>query len=227
MFKLHPPNHVITRHAPPDAPCRLHVVFFFPYFGLTGQVVPEIHKGVAPVRRNVRKGSILLLLVVTILPPVLRAQEPSAADLSVGYSYLREGFRDGVNANGGTVSFTGYANKWLGITGDFGAYHTSPYGISSNTYTYLFGPRLAYRNSDRVAPFVQFLVGGDHLTAGAGGVSASTNGFAWSAGGGFDFGLTRHIAFRPQFDYIGLRAANDTIHTGRASASIVFRFGSR
>ena len=71
------------------------------------------------------------------------------------------------------------------------------------------------------------LVGGAHLTAGASGVSASTNGFAWSAGGGIDLRLTHRLAFRPQFDYIGIRVGSNTLNTARLSASIVFRFGLR
>jgi len=84
-----------------------------------------------------RKLVFLALGFLILSVSLARAQEPPAADLAVGYSYFREGFNDGVNANGGTLAFTGYANRWLGITGDFGVYHASPFGISANTYTYL------------------------------------------------------------------------------------------
>ncbi len=174
-----------------------------------------------------RKILFLALGIFGLAVSAVRAQELPAADLSVGYSYIREGFSNGVNANGGTAAFTGYANRWLGITGDFGAYHASPFGVSANTYTFLVGPRFSYRRSERAAPFAQVLVGGAHLTAGASGISASTSGFAWSAGGGIDLGLSRHLAFRPQFDYIGIHAAGGTLNSARASASIVYRFGSR
>jgi Outer membrane protein beta-barrel domain len=153
------------------------------------------------------------------------AQQLPSMDFSIGYSYLREGFSNGVNANGGSFALTGYANDWLGITGDFGVYHASPFDVSANTYTYMAGPRFAYRKSSRVVPFAQTTFGGAHLTAGAGGVSASANGFAWSAGAGLDLGITPHIAFRPQFDYIGIHAAGSTLNTARVSAAIVFRFG--
>jgi peptidoglycan-associated lipoprotein len=174
-----------------------------------------------------RKILFLALGIFGLTVSAVRAQELPAADLSVGYSYFREGFSNGVNANGGTAAFTGYANRWLGVTGDFGAYHASPFGVSANTYTFLVGPRFSYRHSERAAPFAQVLLGGAHLTAGANGISASTSGFAWSAGGGIDLGLSRHLAFRPQFDYIGIHAAGGTLNSARASASIVYRFGSR
>ena len=174
-----------------------------------------------------RKILFLAVGIFSFSVSAVRAQELPAADLAVGYAYFREGFGNGVNGNGGTAAFTGYANRWLGITGDFGAYHASRFGVSANTYTFLVGPRFSYRHSERAAPFAQVLLGGAHLTAGASGISASTSGFAWSAGGGIDLGLSRHLAFRPQFDYIGIHAAGGTLNSARASASIVYRFGSR
>ena len=137
-----------------------------------------------------RKLLFLALSIFTLPVTAARAQDLPKADLSVGYSYFREGFSDGVNANGGTVAVTSYTNRWLGITGDF-----------------------------------EVLVGGAHLTAGASGVSASANGFARSAG--VDLVPSRHLAFRPQFDYIGIHVGADTVITARVSASVIFRFSSR
>jgi len=166
----------------------------------------------------------LLALVILGLASVAAAQERTSRDISVGYSYLREGFSNGINANGGNLSATAYVNHWLGITGDFGAYHATPFGVSANTYTFLVGPRFAYRRQERVMPFAQVLVGGAHLTAGGFGASAATSGFAWSAGGGVDLDITRHLAFRPQFDYIGVHASGGTLNSARASVGLVFRF---
>jgi len=174
-----------------------------------------------------RKLMVVAVILLSSGVPLLRAQEAPSADISLGYSFLREGFSNGINANGGTVAVTGYANRWLGVTGDFGAYHAQPSGVSANTYTYLVGPRFSYRKSDRAVPFAQVLVGGAHLTAGASGISASANGLAFSAGGGVDLMLNRRLAFRPQFDYIGIHSHGNTLNSGRVSASIVFRFGSR
>ena len=106
-----------------------------------------------------RKILFLAVGIFSLSVSAVRAQELPAADLAVGYSYFREGFSNGVNANGGTAAFTGYANRWLGITGDFGAYHASPFGVSANTYTFLVGPRFSSRHSARAAPFAQVPVG--------------------------------------------------------------------
>jgi len=167
----------------------------------------------------------LVLLFVVVLSSTLAAgaQEAARADLSVGYSYFREGFSGGANTRGGSVSGAGYFNDWFGLAGDFGVYHLSQSGITANTYTFLGGPRLAVNRGRAVSPFIQALVGGDRLTAGGG----STKGFSWSAGGGVDLAVSRHMAIRPQFDYIGLRFSNGTTHSARATLSVVFRFGSR
>ncbi len=166
----------------------------------------------------------IILLVVSSLFPALTvcAQEAPRADLSVGYSYFREGFHNGANTHGGTISGAGYLNNWFGVVGDFGVYHLSQSGVRANTYTFLAGPRLSANRGKTVSPFVQALVGGDRITLGGG----SAHGFSWSTGGGVDITVSRHIALRPQFDYIGLRFANSTVHTARASFSIVFRFGN-
>ncbi|HXH67215.1 MAG TPA: outer membrane beta-barrel protein [Candidatus Limnocylindrales bacterium] len=160
------------------------------------------------------------------LAPMLPAQEAPRAEVSASYSYLREGNIDGTNANGGSFSVAGNFNRWFGIAGDFGAYHSSPFGQNLNAYTFLAGPRFSLRSDNRVTPFAQVPVGGAHLAAGYGGASGSTSGFAYSAGGGVDLGLTKRLALRPQFDYIGIRASGNTLNSYRASFGVVFRFGN-
>ena len=164
----------------------------------------------------------LALGILSFVVPA-SAQQAPRADISVGYSYLREGFSGGSNAQGGNLSGAGYLNNWFGIAGDFGVYHVSESGISANTYTFLAGPRFSANRNGRTSVFVQALVGGDRLTAGGG----SAHGFSWSTGGGVEFALSHHIALRPEFDYIGLRFQNNTTHSARASVNIVFRFGGK
>jgi outer membrane immunogenic protein len=156
-----------------------------------------------------------------------RAQDTPAAEVSAGYSYLRLGVSNGINENGGSISIAGNVNRWLGLVADVGGYHASPFGVGFNTLTYMGGPRFSYRSSSRVTPFAQVLLGGARTSASAFGMSGSTNGFAYSAGGGVDLGLTKHIALRPQLDYIGMRVGGGTVNTVRGSFGIVFRFGNR
>jgi hypothetical protein len=164
-----------------------------------------------------------LLVMLLTFAGLAPAQEPARADISLGYSYFREGFSGGVNNQGGSLSGAGYFNNWFGVVGDFGVYHFSQSGVSANTYTFLAGPRFSMNRGKKVSPFVQALVGGDRLAADGG----SAHGFSWSTGGGVDLALCRYISLRPQFDYIGLRFSNGTTNSARASLSIVFRFGGR
>jgi hypothetical protein len=168
-----------------------------------------------------------LALAILVVGGTARAQETPAAEVSVGYSYLRLGASNGINQNGGSVSAAFNVNHWFGVVGDVGGYHASPFGVGLDTYTFLVGPRLSCRTGSRVTPFAQVLVGGAHLTAGVEGESASTTAFAFSAGGGVDLRISPRIAFRPQVDYIGMRSNGSTLNCTRASASVVFRFGGK
>jgi outer membrane immunogenic protein len=170
---------------------------------------------------------ILSVIVILLAAAGSKAQDTPGAEVSASYSYLRLGLSNGVNQNGGSVSIAGNLNHWLGIAGDFGAYHAAPSGVTVNTYTYMVGPRFSYRKSSRVTPFAQVLLGGAHNTVGYGGISISANSFAFSAGGGVDLGLSKHIALRPQLDYIGLHSQGNTLNGVRGSFGIVFRFGNR
>jgi len=155
------------------------------------------------------------------------AQETPKAEISAGYSYLRLGGSGGVNQNGGSFSVAGNLNRWFGIVGDVGFYHSAPFGVGLNTTTYMAGPRFSARSGNKVTPFVQVLFGGAHLTAGFNGASASVNPFVLSAGGGVDLKVAPHVAFRPQVDYIAMRSSGQTGNAVRASFGIVFRFGGR
>src|SRR5215831_14351421 len=117
--------------------------------------------------RNVSMKKLILLgLALFLFSVSTRAQ---SVDASIGYSYFRLGGSGGTNQNGVSGSLAYNPNKWLGLAGDFGVYHGSPSGVSVNTYSFLFGPRLSLRNPSNITPFVQGLVGGAHLTASAAG----------------------------------------------------------
>ena len=148
--------------------------------------------------------------------------QAQSADASIGYSYFRLGGSDGINQNGISGSVDYKPIPFLGIVGDFGGYHASPGGVSLNTYTYMFGPRIILHNPTNITPFFQFLAGGAHLTAGYGG--GSSNDFAYSVGGGVDVGVLPHLAIRPQVDYVGLHNSGGTANCTRVSISAVVRF---
>lgn len=159
----------------------------------------------------------LLALGLVLFAIPSRAQ---SADASIGYSYFRLSNSNGLNENGVSGSVAFY-HHWLGLAGDFGAYHASPGGVSTNTYTFLFGPRLMLRNPTGISPFVQGMVGGAHLTASGFG---STNDLAFSFGGGVDIRIAPFLALRPQVDYVGIHESGQTVNCTRVSAAIAIHF---
>jgi outer membrane protein OmpA-like peptidoglycan-associated protein/opacity protein-like surface antigen len=179
------------------------------------------------------------------------------AELFVGYSYLRAIPAPAAGnrlmwMNGGSTSLAYNLNRHLGIVGDFGAYTNSEirfqggYGSTVDVdngnvgaYSYLFGPRLSFRNHGRITPFVQALFGGVHANevtlancTSSCTVLPSENTFAWTAGGGLDIKLRHHLALRLiQAEYLMTRfqdystGATASQNDMRLSSGIVFRFG--
>ena len=162
------------------------------------------------------KKLIFLFLGLTVFAIPSRAQ---SVDASLSYSYFRLGGSGGLNQNGFSGSVAYNPNRWLGIVGDIGAYHASPGGVSLNTYTYLFGPRVTLRNPSKINPFAQALLGGSRISAGT-----SNSQFAYSIGGGVDIGLLPHMALRPQLDYIGLNTPGQHTNCTRVSVGFVVHF---
>jgi len=163
------------------------------------------------------KKPLFLALGLILFAMPLHAQ---SVDVSGSYSYFRLGNSNGINQNGVSGSIAFNPNRWFGIAGDFGAYHASPGGVSLNTYTYLFGPRLTFRNPTRINPFVQGLVGGSRLSGGG----LSSNQLAFSVGGGVDIGILPRIYLRPQIDYVGLHNSGQTLNCTRASLGVAIHF---
>ena len=146
------------------------------------------------------------------------------AELSLGYSFLRASDGGSVNFHGGSASIAGNFNRWFGIVGDFGGYRASEVVISANVFSYLFGPRISYRDNDRITPFAQVLVGGARISASG----ASLNSFALAAGGGIDIKAAEHIAIRlVQAEYVYTRFSGVKQNNVRLSAGVVFRFGRK
>jgi len=167
--------------------------------------------------------------------------EAPKAEVFAGYSYVRvnPGFgAPGVNFNGGSASFSYNPNSWLGVVADFGGFHGSKFGVGADVYSYLFGPKVAFRRG-AFTPYVQTLFGGAHGSAGGGcpeitartrpqGIiicGGSDNAFAMTAGGGLDWNATDHIGIRViQAEYFTTRFLSETQNNARISAGVVFRW---
>ncbi len=170
--------------------------------------------------------SFLLLLLILCAASALpaAAAEELKVDLFGGYQYTRIGGPGGVNANGWNAALTGNVNRWFGVTADFSGTYKGVGGISANAYTYTFGPTVTLRN-ERVSPFAHALFGGFRASAGLGGSSTSTNGFAMLMGGGIDVKATPRVSIRVfQADWIMWRTQGITEKkNARISAGLVFR----
>ena len=174
----------------------------------------------------------LFMLSLGLLLCAIPSHAQSNVDASIGYSYFHLGGGADLNQNGISGSVAYKPIPYLGIVGDFGGYHATetflppagpgPQTVSFNTYTFLFGPRIILHNPTKFTPFVQFLAGAGHFTAGNGGGS-DTN-FAYSVGGGVDVGVLPHLAIRPQLDYVGFHNSGGTANCTRVSVSAVIRF---
>jgi hypothetical protein len=160
--------------------------------------------------------------------------QDSRADLFAGYSYLNidtNGLSSRQNANGWEASLSGNFNKWFAAEADVAGYYKTydVLGISVGVhdYSYAAGPRINFKQV-----FVHALVGGDHLSAGALGVSASQDGLVGSFGGGVQWKVSGPFSFRASADYAFSRhnivgGSSVTQNNVRASAGIVYSFGGR
>jgi hypothetical protein len=194
-------------------------------------------------------------------PAAPSVREPSRTpkvDIFLGYSYLRavpelaNGNRL-VDLNGGSASIAFNLSRYFAIAADFGGYDDTrlrlagpganpPSVVDSggSAFTYLFGPRLSFRNHSRITPFAQVLFGAAHAgqvtLSGCTGSSCTPlpaqTAFALTAGGGFDIRLARHISIRAiQAEYLMTRfsdpptGAGNTQNDLRLSAGLLFRLG--
>jgi len=125
---------------------------------------------------------------------------------------------------GGTIAYN--LTSLIGIAADmggckyFGTTVAAGNKISGSQFTYLFGPRLTFRNSSPFRPFFELNFGGDRLSVtcqnsatacvnATGGNTYSKNAFAMTVGGGFDIQLTKKISLRPvQAEYLYTRFGN-------------------
>jgi opacity protein-like surface antigen len=221
-------SHISSRLSPPSAPA--------------GTAAAE---DVATQRRFLlvcAHALAVLLVLLALWPAATLAQEtPIAArkfDLSGTYSFLHSDSADiggPFNLNGGSAALAYNLNNRLSVVADLGAYRFSglPGNLTSNLFTYLFGPRFTVRRFRRVAPFAQVLLGGARVSASSAEISAGENAFSMSVGGGLDLTLHRRFSLRLiEADYLLTRFPNLNTNSAtenhlRISAGIVFHCCNR
>jgi outer membrane protein OmpA-like peptidoglycan-associated protein len=184
-------------------------------------------------------------------------------ELFMGYSYWRsvpDSTKNRIDEmHGGSSSLAYNVNSHVGLVFDFAGFRVDSLELNSpgagfgtsrtvniggSVFSLLFGPRVSFRNHERLTPFLQVLGGGVRasqiniegctaLTFGCAPLSEETV-LALTAGGGLDLRMTHRIALRLfQAEYLGTRFRDPSSLTGdhgwqnnvRLSAGIVFGFG--
>src|SRR5260370_34064400 len=86
------------------------------------------------------------------------AQDEPKGEVAGNYTYIRINPR-GTDCHGGGGSAAWRLNRYPGVVGEFSGCKVTglPSGVSGHTFTYLFGPRLAYRAYGRLVPLGQVL----------------------------------------------------------------------
>src|SRR5271155_233686 len=155
--------------------------------------------------------------------------QDSRADLFGGYSYLNID-TNGLtasrqNANGWEASLSGNFNNWLAAEAEVAGYYKDYSGVSVTDYSYGAGPRI------NIKPvFLHALIGGDHLTGSASGISASQDSLAGAFGGGVQWKVSGPFSIRASADYVFTRhnilgGPSVTQSNIRASVGVVYSFG--
>ncbi len=218
----------------------------------------------APIYFNEERTFFVVVVLLGILAFPLMAQDYPKAEVFGGYSIEKLGLSDsdlnsiasGLGAAGATDvstskwlkkgfigSFTYNATKMFGIEGDFrwnrgNIITANVSGVTGSArwtdLSVLGGPRVTFRASNAVTPFVHALVGLDHATIGAsasgGGENASTslpsdNNVGVAAGGGLDLKVNKAFAIRViQADYYFSRHYSTNLNNLALSFGAVFHF---
>src|SRR5713101_3978893 len=147
-----------------------------------------------------RKLSILGGLILFAAVPAV-AQDNPKGEVAGNYTYIRinpGGGATSENCHGGGGSAAWNLNSYFGVVGEFSGCKVTGLasGVSAHAFSYLFGPRLTYRTQGKFEPFGEFLFGGAHDSASAGGTTVTDSAFAMALGGGVDYKATRSIVLR-------------------------------
>jgi hypothetical protein len=183
------------------------------------------------------KKSLFVIVVFVMTSFIARSQELHRIDVSAGYSFnkptsgccLLNGFDSSVSVN---------MNRWFGVIGDFGYFHSGQityasggYKPADNLFTFLVGPRITYRNSSRVEPFVELFYGGAHetLVEDSPFPSQTSSGIVYGYGAGVDIPLNKKskFAIRPEYKLLDVPAVNQFAGMSIFSIDFVYKIGGR
>jgi opacity protein-like surface antigen len=180
------------------------------------------------------------------LPGAQAAEDWPRIEAFVGYSYLGVPSKfssdvyvfttEKANLNGWTATITYNFNRWIGVDADFGRYDGNvnarnlhipidgDFVQDIGIRTYLFGPRVSFRENRRLEPHIHALFGTLEL-ARTPVSNTSKSSFGLALGGGMDVKLIRHLAIRAiQVDYVRSKLSTFAENNLRLSTGAVLRF---
>ena len=181
-----------------------------------------------------RKAGFVVLALLWFVPLAV-TQTPDKVNIFLGYSYANVNsfaFADGnrLHVHGWEASFEGKVFRWVGFVADVDdrsgtlcpgpVPSCAPGNVTVSQSDVLFGPRLSVPIG-RVRPFVQGLFGFEHVATNDFGPDKS---FATALGGGVDYRLMRHVAWRFEGDYMRTNLFSTRQSNMRLSTGIVARF---
>ncbi len=184
----------------------------------------------------------LLIIVLFASYASVFAQTDKKPEFFAGYSF--ESVNTGINSsdltatttsldnrfktNGLNLSAADYFTKRLGVAADFSANfnsRTDTFGSTAgqskfSLYNITGGPQLRFPSSSKVTPFAHVLVGlarrnlTETFTSGATNFTDQNTSLAMNLGGGIDYKLSNHFAWRiVQFDYNPIFLRSRTLNT--------------
>jgi opacity protein-like surface antigen len=183
-----------------------------------------------------------------------RGEETPLIEVNGGYTYMRwqvPAFAQppsSLNYNGFNVGAALNFTRWLALAVDLsGVYNTegpSSGNATQHIYSYLAGPRIYPVGHHKLSPYIHGLIGvaSYHLHVPDPDptlvFNETDNNLSFDVGGGVDWKLSRHFAFRVgQVDYQQTRALrNDAVLSGASpsnqnnfkfSTGLVIRFGEK
>jgi hypothetical protein len=141
-------------------------------------------------------------------------------EFSAGYAYMHFKSLPTANLNGFDVSGQYKVRSWLGGVADVSGEYGQVGGVSSQVYTYLFGPQLCWPPR-RISPFAHALFGAGYFSGGG----YTNRAIAAEYGAGVDWKIKTRWSWRVlEANLVETRLGGVAEHSARVSTGIVFHF---
>lgn len=177
-----------------------------------------------------KKGLFAAAIMLFAVPVFAQKNEVSFSAIYVreNPSFTQKDFKYNKSTDqiGGAFSFTRFGSGSVGVNAEIADSAKGGSSTDANLLTGMVGVTIKSRNS-RIQPFFKGDVGVARLAARNALLKfdKSDAGFAFSAGAGVDFRLSKSVAVRVlEVDYLGTRILGQNVPHVRASSGLVFKF---